>query len=66
MKHSCGMPRNIFSPLEGLTQTALRDVFIRGKKLVIEVGSKKALGIAVKDDKTQKRFTWLRHRLKCR
>jgi len=31
----------------------------RVKKLVIVVGSKKALGIPVKDDKTQKRFTWL-------
>jgi hypothetical protein len=31
--------------------------------LVIVVGSKKALGIAVKNDETQKRFTWLRARL---
>jgi len=31
---------------------------------VIVVGSKKALGIAVKNDKTQKRFTWLEHRLR--
>jgi exodeoxyribonuclease V alpha subunit len=36
----------------------------RGKRLVIVVGSKKALGIAVKNDKTQKRFTWLGSRLR--
>lgn len=36
----------------------------RGKKLVIVVGSKKALAIAVRNDKTQKRFTWLRDRLR--
>jgi exodeoxyribonuclease V alpha subunit len=36
----------------------------RGKKLVVLVGTKKALAIAVKNDKTQKRYTYLRYRLK--
>ena len=36
----------------------------RGKRLVIMVGSKKALAIAVKNHKTQKRFTLLGERLK--
>lgn len=36
----------------------------RGKKLVILVGSKKALAIAVKNNKQQKRFTNLEERLK--
>ena len=36
----------------------------RGRKLVVMVGTKKALAIGVKNDKTQKRFTYLRHRLK--
>jgi exodeoxyribonuclease V alpha subunit len=35
----------------------------RGKKLVVIVGSRKALAIGVKNDKTQKRYTYLRHRL---
>ncbi len=35
----------------------------RGRKLAIVVGSKKALAIAVRNDKTQKRFTWLTNRL---
>lgn len=35
----------------------------RGKKLVILVGSKKALAIAVKKDKTHKRYTNLEERL---
>jgi exodeoxyribonuclease V alpha subunit len=34
-----------------------------GKRLRIVVGSKKALGIAVKNDKTQKRFTRLKRRM---
>ncbi len=36
---------------------------IRGKKLVILIGSKRALAIAVKNNKTQNRFTWLKERL---
>jgi len=35
----------------------------RGKKLVVLVGTRKALAIGVKNDKTQKRYTYLQHRL---
>jgi exodeoxyribonuclease V alpha subunit len=35
----------------------------RGRKLVVMVGTRKALAIAVKNDKTQKRYTYLRYRL---
>lgn len=35
----------------------------RGRKLVVIVGTKKALAIGIKNDKTRKRFTYLRHRL---
>jgi exodeoxyribonuclease V alpha subunit len=35
----------------------------RGRKLVVMVGTRKALAMGVKNDKTQKRFTYLRHRL---
>ncbi|MFO7553704.1 MAG: ATP-dependent RecD-like DNA helicase [Desulfobacterales bacterium] len=35
----------------------------RGRKLVVMVGTRKALAIGVRNDKTQKRFTYLRHRL---
>ena len=35
----------------------------RGKKLVVLVGTKKAMAIAVKNDKTEKRYTQLRDRL---
>jgi len=35
----------------------------RAKRLVVMVGTKKALAIAVKNDKTQKRYTYLRQRL---
>ena len=46
-----------------LQRNLLYTAITRGKKLVIVVGSKKALGIAVRNDKTQKRYTWLKHRL---
>ena len=36
----------------------------RGKRLVVLVGTRKALAIGVKNDKTQKRYTYLQHRLK--
>ncbi len=36
----------------------------RSQKLVVMVGTKKALAIGVKNDKTQKRFTHLSHRLR--
>jgi len=35
----------------------------RGRKLVVVVGSKRAMAIAVKNDKTQERFSRLRERL---
>jgi exodeoxyribonuclease V alpha subunit len=35
----------------------------RGRNLVVTVGTRKALAIAVKNDRTQKRFTYLRYRL---
>ncbi len=38
----------------------------RGKKLVVLVGTKKALAIAIKNNKTEKRYTLLRQRLTTR
>jgi len=38
----------------------------RGRKLVILVGSRKALAIGVKNDKTLKRYTLLKERMKVR
>jgi exodeoxyribonuclease V alpha subunit len=35
----------------------------RGKRLVVIVGSKRALAIAVRNNKTEKRYTYLKHRL---
>jgi exodeoxyribonuclease V alpha subunit len=35
----------------------------RGKKLVVLVGTKKALSIAIKNDKTRRRYSSLRYRL---
>jgi exodeoxyribonuclease V alpha subunit len=35
----------------------------RGKKLVVIVGTRKALGIAIRNNKTQERHTLLRQRL---
>jgi exodeoxyribonuclease V alpha subunit len=36
----------------------------RGRKLVVLVGTRKALSIAVKNDKTEKRYTYLAYRLR--
>ena len=36
----------------------------RGRKLVILIGTKKALAIGVKNNKTEKRYTYLKYRLK--
>jgi exodeoxyribonuclease V alpha subunit len=47
-----------------LQRNLLYTTITRGKRLVIVVGRKKALGMAVKNDKIQKRFTWLRNRLR--
>ena len=35
----------------------------RGRRLVVLVGSRKALAMAISNNKTQKRYTWLAHRL---
>jgi exodeoxyribonuclease V alpha subunit len=35
----------------------------RGRKLVVMVGTRKALSIGVKNEKTQKRYTYLKYRL---
>ena len=36
----------------------------RGRELVVMIGTKKALAMGVNNDKTQKRYTYLRHRLR--
>jgi len=36
----------------------------RGRRLVILIGTKKALAIGVKNNKTEKRYTYLKYRLK--
>ncbi len=46
-----------------LQRNLLYTAVTRGRRLVVIVGSKKALAIAVKNDQTQKRFTLLRRRL---
>jgi exodeoxyribonuclease V alpha subunit len=35
----------------------------RGRELVVMIGTKKALAMGVNNDKTQKRYTYLRYRL---
>ncbi len=46
-----------------LQRNLLYTAITRGKKLVVIVGSKKALAIAVKNNKTLKRYTYLKERL---
>lgn len=46
-----------------LQRNLLYTAITRGKKLVVIVGSKKAIAIAVKNDKTRKRWTRLKDRL---
>jgi exodeoxyribonuclease V alpha subunit len=46
-----------------LQRNLIYTAITRGKKLVVMVGSRKALAIGIKNDKTQKRFTRLRDRL---
>jgi exodeoxyribonuclease V alpha subunit len=46
-----------------LQRNLLYTAITRGRRLVVVVGSKKALAIAVKNDKTQRRFTLLKDRL---
>ncbi len=49
-----------------LQRNLLYTAVTRGKRLVVIVGSKRALGLAVKNDKTQRRYTGLRTRLEMR
>jgi len=46
-----------------LKRNLLYTAITRGKKLVVLVGTKKALGIAVRADDTRQRWTWLAERL---
>jgi len=46
-----------------LQRNLLYTAVTRGKKLVVIVGTKKAMAIAVRNNKTQKRFTLLSRRL---
>jgi len=46
-----------------LQRNLLYTAVTRGKKLVVLIGTKKALAIAVKNDRTQRRYTLLRQRL---
>jgi exodeoxyribonuclease V alpha subunit len=46
-----------------LQRNLIYTAIARGKKLVILVGNKRALAIAVKNDKMQKRYTHLKERL---
>ena len=46
-----------------LQKTLLYTAITRGKRLVILVGSKKAIGVAVRTDNVKKRHTRLRHQL---
>ena len=46
-----------------LQRNLIYTAITRGRNLVVMVGSVKALAIAVRNDKTQKRFTHLKHRL---
>ncbi|HBD07107.1 MAG TPA: ATP-dependent RecD-like DNA helicase, partial [Syntrophobacteraceae bacterium] len=47
-----------------LQRNLLYTAITRGRRLVVIVGSKRALAIAVRNDKTQKRFTLLKWRLR--
>jgi exodeoxyribonuclease V alpha subunit len=46
-----------------LQRNLLYTAITRGKKLVVLVGSKKALGMAVRNDETKLRWTWLARRI---
>ena len=46
-----------------LQRNLLYTAITRGKKLVVLVGSKKALGLAVRNDDTRMRWTWLARRI---
>jgi exodeoxyribonuclease V alpha subunit len=46
-----------------LQRNLLYTAITRGRKLVVIVGTRKALGMAVRNDKPQKRYTRLKERL---
>jgi exodeoxyribonuclease V alpha subunit len=46
-----------------LQRNLLYTAITRGKKLVVLVGSKKALNLAVRNNDTKLRWTWLAHRI---
>jgi exodeoxyribonuclease V alpha subunit len=46
-----------------LQRNLLYTAVTRGKKLVVMVGSKRALAIGIGNEKTRKRYTYLRNRL---
>ncbi len=46
-----------------LQRNLLYTAITRGKRLVIIIGTKKALAIAIRNNKTQKRYTYLKNRL---
>ncbi|MBW1841832.1 MAG: ATP-dependent RecD-like DNA helicase, partial [Deltaproteobacteria bacterium] len=46
-----------------LQRNLIYTAMTRGRKLVVMVGTRKALAIGVNNDKTQKRYTYLAHRL---
>jgi len=47
-----------------LQRNLIYTAITRGRKLVVMVGTRKALAMAVKNDKTRKRYTYLKYRLK--
>jgi len=46
-----------------LQRNLIYTAITRGRDLVVIVGTRNALGIGINNDKTQKRFTYLKHRL---
>jgi exodeoxyribonuclease V alpha subunit len=46
-----------------LQRNLLYTAITRGKRLVIIIGTKKAMAIAIRNNKTQKRYTYLKNRL---
>jgi exodeoxyribonuclease V alpha subunit len=46
-----------------LQRNLIYTAITRGRKLVVMVGTRKALAIGVKNDKTKRRYTYLRYRL---
>jgi exodeoxyribonuclease V alpha subunit len=47
-----------------LQRNLLYTAVTRGKKLVVLIGTKKALGIAIRNDKPKMRYTRLKQRLR--